>query len=194
MARPVLTKANLARLSRRTGGLDRLASAYAQQVASLTGELNASFAQYNQRVNAQMAPYEAAVSDYQNVAQPAYQAQLADYNTRLDGYLQELAAVNANPVTERIERQVVGRTWYGKKKYADVTVYDPVPIPTFNETAPSAPSAPSAPTIEKFDTAPFDAKRKALGEVYEREVGERKASRRAAVRRGDRTLLSKVSA
>lgn len=185
------TKVNMARLSRRTGGIDRLAKTYGQQVTGLTDELTASFGQYNQRVNEQMAPYEAAVEQYQSTAQPAYQAQLEGYNTRLDGFLQQLAAVNANPVTERTERVKVGRTWYGKSIYDNVTYFDPVPIPTFEEQAPTAPSIPTAPTIEKFDSSGFDAKRKELGDGFQREVSERKSSRLSAVsRRSSRPLLS----
>jgi len=85
------TQVNLARLSRRTGGLDRLAREYSQQVTAMTEDYAKQFSGYQQRVNQQMAPYEEAIKQYQNVAQPQYQQAMADYNAQLEAYRQRLA-------------------------------------------------------------------------------------------------------
>lgn len=178
-----MTQVNLARLSRRTGGLDRLAGEYKQQVAAMTDEYSRAFGDYTQRVNATMAPYEAAVQQYQNVAQPAYQQQVADYNAKLEAYRQQLADLEKDPVIERTgERQY--RTWYGKRKTEQFTYYEPKPIPTFDAKMPELPDAPVAPQIEKFDSSAFESQRSAAASTLQREVGERRASRLNTARRG----------
>lgn len=183
------TQANLARLSRRTGGLDKLAGVYKQQVSALTDDYSKQFGDYQKRVSETMAPFEAAMRQYQDVAQPQYQSQVADYNKALEDYRAQLAALEAEPVTERTERVKVGRNWYGRSIYEDVTFFEPKPIPTFSRTAPTMPDAPVAPKVEEFNSAQFDEGRKSLGENLQREVAERKASRMNATRRTSRTML-----
>ena len=185
------TQFNMARLSRRTGGLDRLAGEYKSQIAALTDDYAKSFAQYQGRVSEQMAPYEAAMQQYQQVANPQYQAALADYNAKLEAYRQQLADLEKDPVIER-QGQIESRTWYGKKKTESFTYYEPKPIPTFTEKAPTAPDVPMAPQVDQFNSGQFDAKRSQLGQTMQREVGERRAARLQATRRSSRTMLGGV--
>lgn len=120
------------RLARRTGSdITRLAQNFTMQTGALADQYQSEFAKYQQMVSAKMAPYQAALKEYQTKVEPAYQRELAAYNEKLDAYQKQLADIAADPVTERVERQVVGRTWYGKKKYGNVTYYDPKPIPEF---------------------------------------------------------------
>lgn len=183
------TQVNLARLSRRTGGLDKLAGVYKQQVADLTGEYSKSFADYQGRVSQQMAPFEAAMKQYQEVANPQYQAALSDYNAKLETYRQQLADLERDPVVER-QGQMEYRTWYGKKRTESFTYYEPKEIPTFSEKAPTAPDVPTAPQVEQFTGGgQFEEKRAQLGQTMQREVGERRAARLQATRRSNRTML-----
>lgn len=183
-----LTQVALARLSRRTGGLDRLAGQYKQQIAAMTDEYSKAFGDYTQRVNTTMAPYEAAVQQYQSVAQPQYQQQVSDYNAKLEAYRQQLADLEKDPVVEKTaERQY--RTWYGAKKTEQFTYYEPKEIPTFTEKLPSLPDAPTAPQIEQFDSSQFEGKRQMASAQLQREVGERRAARLQATRRSTRPML-----
>lgn len=59
----------------------------------------------------------------------------------------------------------------------------------FSESAPTAPKAPNKPEIAEFDQSAFEAKSKELGQTYQREVGERKSARLAAVSRSSRRPL-----
>jgi hypothetical protein len=146
MAAPRLTQFNLARLSRRTGGLDRLAAEYQKQVASMTDEYTKSFSAYQQRVSEQMAPFESAMAQYREVAMPQYQAQVADYNAKLEAYQRQLAELEKDPVIERTERVMVGRNLVGKKKYQNITYYEPKPIPQF-----------ATPRVERRELPPADS-------------------------------------
>jgi hypothetical protein len=120
---------------------------------------------------------------YKESLLPTYEAQKVAYQAKLDDYNKVLAELEKNPVTARTERVVTGKTWYGKKQYGDVTVYDPKPIPKFTETAPELPAAPMAPEIEQFDEGEFGTKRAAAESTFKREVGERRAARVGAVSR-----------
>lgn len=183
------TQVNLARLSRRTGGLDRLAGQYKQQVADLTDEYSRTFSAYQRRVGEQMAPFEAAMKQYQEIANPQYQTALADYNTKLEEYRKQLAELEKDPVVAK-EGETKYRTWYGREKTEKFTYYEPKEIPTFTATAPTAPDVPMAPQVEQFQGGEqFEAKRSQLGQTMQREVGERRAARLQATRRSSRTML-----
>lgn len=183
------TQANLARISRRTGGLDRLTNEFRSQIAALTEDYSRSFGQYQSRVSEQMAPFEAAMKQYQEVANPQYQTALSDYNAKLEAYRQQLAELEKDPVIER-QAEIEARTWYGKKKAQTITYYEPKPIPTFTERAPEAPSIPMAPQVERFQGGEqFESKRSQLGQTMQREVGERRAARLQATSRRTRTML-----
>lgn len=68
-------------------------------------------------------------------------------------------------------------------------LYKKTPPEKFTEEAPKAPSAPTKPEIAEFDQSAFEAKSKELGQTYQREVGERKSARLAAVSRSSRRPL-----
>jgi uncharacterized phage infection (PIP) family protein YhgE len=191
-----LPQFKMRQLARRGGGADitSLAAAYKSQSDALTSQYQTEFDKYQKNVAATMAPYQAQLEQYKSTIEPQYQSALASYNQKLNDYQRQLAEINANPVTERIQREVVDVTWYGKKKYGDVTYYDPKPIPTFEEKAPDLPNAPVAPEIAQFDSTQVEEKRKQIGSDFRREVSERKSSRMAAVQRKSRTLLGGVSA
>jgi hypothetical protein len=183
------TQANLARLSRRMGGIDRLAGEYKQQLSALTDDYAKSFREYQGRVTEQMAPFEAAMKQYQEVANPQYQGALSDYNAKLEAYRQQLAELEKDPVVEK-EGETKYKTWYGKTKTEKFTYYEPKEIPTFTEKAPTAPDVPMAPQVEQFQGGEqFEAKRSQLGQTMQREVGERRAARLQATRRSSRTML-----
>lgn len=194
MATKLPTQFNLARGNRRSGGIGDLANVYKQQAGALADQYESEFSKYQKMVAEKMAPYQAAVDNYRTNLEPAYQTALLDYNTKLADYQAQLAAIAADPVTERVERVVTGRTWYGKKKYGDAIFYDPKPIPQFNEKAPEMPNIPQAPEIAAFDSSAIDEQGKQIKSTLDREVGERKASRLGAVQRKSRTLLSGAKA
>lgn len=181
------------RVARRTGSdVTRLASSFKMQTGALADQYQSEFAKYQQMVAEKMAPYQAAVADYQSRLEPAYQTELTAYNERLANFQQQLAAISADPVTERVQREVVGRKWYGKKIYGDVTYFDPKPIPEFKDKAPELPNLPTAPEVQAFDSTALETKGKQLQSDFNREIGERRAARMGAVQRRQRTLLGEV--
>lgn len=181
------------RLARRTGSdITRLAKTFTMQTGALADQYQSEFAKYQQMVAEKMAPYQSAVAEYQTRLEPAYQSQLTAYNERLAQYQQQLAEIAANPVTERVQREVIGRTWYGKKKYGNVTYFDPKPIPEFTEKAPDLPNLPQAPEVEAFSSEELKSRGKQIQSEFTREIGERKAARMGAVQRRQRTLLGGV--
>lgn len=186
----------LARKVARRGGADitNLAAAYKAQSDALTSQYETEFDKYRQAVAQKMTPFQEQLANYQSVLEPQYQSALSAYNQKLADYQKQLAEISANPLTERVQREVVGRTWYGKKQYGNVTYYDPKPIPTFQEKAPDLPAMPVAPEVAAFDTAQIEEKRKQIGTDFQREIGERKAGRIGAVQRKSRTLLGGVKA
>jgi len=175
---------------RRSSDLDRLASEYKKQVDQVTGQYEQAFGQYQAKTAETMKPFEDQVANYKNVEMPNYEAAKAKYQAQLDAYNAQLEALKNDPGTPREETVVTGTTWYGAKKYGTITVYDPKPVPTFNEKMPEAPATPTPPTVEQFDSTDFDQQRGALESTFKREVGERKAGRLAAVsRRASRPML-----
>lgn len=176
---------------RSTSDIDRLAKQYKANIDALTGEYQTAFTGYQAGVAEKMKPFEAQMATYKESLLPTYEAQKAAYQQKLEDYNKVLADIEANPVTAQTERRMVGRTWYGSKKYADVTYYVPKEIPKFTETAPALPEAPTAPTIEEFDSSQFGAKKAEAESAFKREVGERRAAKLGAVsRKATRPLLS----
>ena len=178
---PQFKQRQLAR--RGTSDIERLAKQYQSSVDALTGEYQTAFTGYQAGVAEKMKPFEAQMAAYKESLLPTYEAQKVAYQTKLDDYNKVLAELEKNPVTARTERVVTGKTWYGKKKYGDITVYEPKEIPKFTETAPALPAVPMAPEIEKFDEGEFGTKRAAAESTFKREVGERRAAKIGAVSR-----------
>lgn len=185
---PFFKQRQLARRS--TSDIGRLANQYKMAANAITSDYQTAFKDYQSKVNVQMAPFNEALAKYQGVDIPAFEAARAQYQKNLDAYNAQLKALEADPVIARTESVFVGRNWYGKKQYEDVTFYEAKPVPKFEEKAPVAPSAPTAPTIEAFDEGAFKAKREQLQSQFSREVGERRAARLGAVsRRSTRPML-----
>jgi hypothetical protein len=162
---------------------------YQTQFAEVNDQYAKDFGAYQRSVAERMAPFEAAMNEYGNVAEPKYQAELAQYNTALEDYNRKLAEIEADPViaTTATERY---RTWYGKKKTRTYEVFVPKEIPTFDAKMPNLPNAPMAPEIEQFDASKNMAQREGLSQSMQREVGERSAARKNVVQRGrGRSLL-----
>jgi hypothetical protein len=190
-ALPQFKQAQLARRS--TSDIERLAAQFRSGVDSVTAEYQKAFGTYRQSAAEQLAPFEAAMSRYQTQDMPAYEAARAKYQKDLEAYNATLKAIEADPVTAKTERVFVGRTWYGKKKYQDVTSYEPKAIPKFESKMPEIPGAPQAPTIAAFDDSQFKQKTQQLQSDLTREVGERRAAKLGAVgRRSARPLLQGV--
>ena len=180
------------RLARRAGASDltRLAQDFSRQIGDLSGQFETEFSRYQDMVNQTMAPFQEQLTQYQQVAMPAYESALSEFQGKYDSYLEQLRAIEADPVTVRTERVAVGRTWYGRTRYGTATFFDPKPIPTFDEKAPDRPEVPIAPEIAEFDTSPFEQRKAQLQEGFQRETAERRSARLSAVRRRDRTMLS----
>jgi hypothetical protein len=185
-----LTQFQAARLGRRSSSdIKNLVRSYQTQFAEVNDQYAKDFGAYQRSVAERMAPFEAAMNEYGNVAEPKYQAELAQYNTALEDYNRKLAEIEADPViaTTATERY---RTWYGKKKTRTYEVFVPKEIPTFDAKMPNLPNAPMAPEIEQFDASKNMAQREGLSQSMQREVGERSAARKNVVQRGrGRSLL-----
>ncbi len=185
-------------VARRTSSIDRLAKQFGQQFEALTGEQAKAFSAYQAQTAATMAPYESALKTYQsNMA--TYDAQAASYASRLKAYQDQLAEIAANPTVKKIEVieekvprfSVLGKNMGSYIKRTEVEVEEPRPLPAaFTEAAPMAPEAPTRPQIAAFSTEPFQARRKGLEEGLQRELGERRSARLAAVSRRSRSMLS----
>jgi hypothetical protein len=186
---PQFKQRQLARRS--TSDIERLAKQYQGNIEAITGEYQTAFTGYQAGVAEKMKPFEAQMAAYKESLLPTYEAQKATYQKKLEDYNLVLAEIEKNPVTERTERVVTGATWYGKKKYGNITVYEPKEIPKFTEVAPALPAVPMAPEIEKFDEGEFGTKRAAAESTFKREVGERRAAKIGAVsRKTTRPLLA----
>lgn len=184
-------------LRRKTGGIDRLATQFRKDIESLTGQQESALAQYQAGVTEQLKPFEAAKSTYETVSFPGYESQMAAYNERLKSYESELAAIKASPTVTKTgyyQERVPRFGLFGLAGYETETrsyeYEEPKPLPTFTEQKPVAPAAPVAPTIAAFDTSGFEAQRQGLQSGLQREIGERRAARLAAVsRRSSRPML-----
>lgn len=195
------------RLARKTTDITRLTDQYKQQVDAMTGEYTKSFDAYTAKRNETMAPYEAAVGQYQQQF-TGYETALAGYKQRLADYTAKLQASIDTPLAEvaRDKYKAEGVMRYGTRlqidgnwysagdgiqasdlpdgyTYESGKLYKATAPGKFEEKAPSAPEAPTAPVVEEFDTTQFDAKRKELSSNLSRELGERKAAKTNAVSR-----------
>lgn len=202
---------------RKNSDLTRLAEQYKKNLEATTGQYEASFAAYQKQRDELMAPYEAAVKKYKEVDMPAYESAAAAYRQRLDQFNEQLAAYEASPEERTAVFKIVGGSpaaWQvrnlqtGKVGQLPGGALDDLmaqglendggtlykvtkkKMPTLSEKAPSAPQAPTAPQIAGFDESQFQQKRQQLQTEFQRETGERRNARLAAVgRRASRPLL-----
>jgi len=197
---------------RKTSDIQRLATQYQKQATGLTGEYETAFAGYQKSAAEQLAPFEQAMKQYQEVENPAYESAKSAYEQRLNAFNESLS--NFQPKTKidaptqlklDLLRGDLEQIWNidGKKistknlpsgysaevapkitgqKFYDL--YKDNPVPTFTEKAPSAPTVPTAPKIEEFNEEPFARRREELQTTYQRELAERKSARLGAARRG----------
>lgn len=202
------------RLARKTSSIDQLSKQFRQQVAALTGEQEQAFASYQAGVAEKMAPFESALSQYQTKDFPAYEAAAAGYKERLDAYTAALRDIQANPTetlraisatpasrlgfvyqfpggisgtASDISRQ--GYDLSGQGPSATITRERAAPA-KFTEAAPTPPTAPARPEIAAFSDESFQARRAELEQGLQRELGERRSARLAAVSRRSRSMLS----
>jgi hypothetical protein len=80
---------------RATADIERLAKTYQSGLFDTVQQQQNAFTAYQAQYAKQMAPYEAAVKQYTNVAVPAYQQQLQKYNQGVSEYEQQAAAYRA---------------------------------------------------------------------------------------------------
>jgi hypothetical protein len=188
-----MTQFQAARIARRTGSdIKNLVRSYQTQFAEVNDQYAKDFGAYQRSVAERMAPFEAAMNEYSSVAEPKYQAELAQYNTALEEYNRKLAEIEADPVIATTATQKY-KDWKFKTKYRTYDVFIPKEIPTFDAKMPNLPGAPVAPEIEQFDASKNMAQRQALSEGLDRETGERRAARRNVMQRGrGRTMLQGV--
>jgi hypothetical protein len=185
-----MTQLQASRMARRTSSdIKNLMRSYQTQFAEVNDQYAKEFSAYQKSVAERMAPFEAAMKQYGTVAEPKYQAELAQYNKALENYNRKLAEIEADPVIATTASNTY-RTWYGKKKTNTFEVFIPKELPTFDAKMPKLPNAPMAPEIEQFDASKNMAQRQALSEGMDRETGARRAARRNVVQRGrGRSLL-----
>lgn len=197
---------------RKTSDIQRLAKQYQSQSTGLTGEYETAYAGYQKNVTEQMAPFEQAMRQYQEVDNPSYERAKSAYEEKLTNFKSELESIGNNsqnkegPFFKVISGDdrgkyilVAGKT---QKQYAPNEVFESYAkglqddgtgnfykitekkVPTFSEKPPSAPTAPTAPKIDPFNEEPFTKKREELETTYQRELSERKSARLGAARRG----------
>lgn len=172
--------------------IERLTKQYQENLSSLSPEYESVFQKK-----------EAAVSEFEQ--------QSKAFQQRLEDYQKSLAAYKANPFEEQKIRgsfQPYGKTyewgyvidgqWRSAKNLPEGYVEES-PTGDFALKRKAPPKFQEAPP-QAADTTQFDpeleqiqAKQKSLGEGFQREIGERKASRIAAVSRRSqaRPMLSK---
>lgn len=202
---------------RKQSDLTRIAEQYKKNIEAMTGQYQSEFAAYQKQRDELMAPYEAAVKQYREVQMPQYESAAAAYRQRLENFNNSLSDYEANPEQRQAVFQIVGGSpaaWQvknlstGKVGQMPSSAIDDLisqgyeqdgstfykvttrAVPKFNEKAPVAPAAPTAPQLPEFDQEKFEQQRAQLQTSYQREVGERKGARLAAVsRRTSRPLL-----
>lgn len=80
---------------RATADIERLGKQYQTGLLDVTQQQQNAFTEWQKSAAAQMAPYEASVKQYTNVAFPAYQRELQSYNQQIQTYEQQAAAYRA---------------------------------------------------------------------------------------------------
>lgn len=203
---------------RATADIERLAKTYQSGLFDVVQQQQNAFTGWQAQSDRAMAPYVASVNQYTNVAFPAYQSQVAQYNAAMAAYEQQAAAyrerLNAfqtslrdfevslqqEPVVQRqTGRGVIAQVRAAAEQSERASQASQRAIPTFTEQPPAAPTIamPTPPTppgappsVPGFDSAPFAAKRGELETTFKREVGERKAAKQNVVmRRVNRGML-----
>jgi DNA repair exonuclease SbcCD ATPase subunit len=162
--------------------ISRLAEQYQSQLSALTPEYESIFQQK-----------EAAIKGGEQANK--------EYTKKLEAFNKQLAAYKKNPFEAQKIRgsfepygktyewgYVIDNNWYSAKNLPEGYVEESAtgdfalkkkPVPTFTEKPPKRADVPA---LEK-EMAAIEEKKKSLGEGFQREVAERKASRIGAVSR-----------
>ena len=80
---------------RSTADIERLGKQFQTGLLDVTQQQQNAFTEWQKSAATQMAPYEASVRQYTNVAFPAYQRELQTYNQQIQTYEQQAAAYRA---------------------------------------------------------------------------------------------------
>lgn len=206
---------------RATADIERLGKQFQTGLLDVTQQQQNAFTEWQKSAATQMAPYEASVRQYTNVAFPAYQRELQTYNQRVSEYEQQAAAyrerLNAFQTSLRdfeasLQQEAPTNVPTGAGLIAQVRAAvaqserasqaSQRAIPTFTEQPPAPPSVamPKAPTppgappnVGSLDVTPFEQQRGQLESTFKRELGERKAAKQNVVmRRLGRPMLQET--
>ena len=206
---------------RATADIERLGKQFQTGLLDVTQQQQNAFTEWQKSAATQMAPYEASVRQYTNVAFPEYQRELQTYNQRVSEYEQQAAAyrerLNAFQASlidfeANLQREaakevptsggLVAQVRAAVEQSERASQASQRAIPTFTEQAPTAPAismptppAPpgAPPPIASLDVTPFAAKRGELETTFKRELGERKSAKQNVVmRRLGRPMLQET--
>lgn len=189
---------------RATSGIDRLASEFDKRMRELSGQQAESFGAYTRQVAETMAPYEQQMEQYRTTLLPEYERQVKSYKDALEKFKLDVEDIKKNPfelvpdtginpgfeadraeidrlVRERIAKEGLQVTGQQQQLRSQERA-----IPKLEQVAPVAPAIPEAPKIGEFETAGFEQKRKQLQSDLQRELGERRGAKLAAVQRRPR--------
>ena len=203
---------------RKNSDLTRLSQQFGKDIGSTTSAYEKAFGDYQKQRDELMAPYDAAVKNYQDVLYPQYEQASANYKTKLEQFNNSLSNFQAKtkvdaPFQLKLDllKGTAEQIWNidGQKistknlpsGYSTETppkgtkdrffdLYKDNPVPTFSDKAPSAPSRPEAPVITPFDDTTFKKQSQDLQAGFTRDLGSRKASRLNVIgRKSSRPLM-----
>jgi hypothetical protein len=175
---------------RATSGIDRLAKEFERRMQELSGQEAARFGEYTQQVADTMRPYEQQMEEYRTTLLPEYERQVKSYKDALTKFEAEVEDVRQNPFTTELVRvpytKAVGGTIRAVNPTVEIEQEVERPMPQFTAQAPVLPAQPAAPEIAAFDTGETAQQRKQLQSDLQRELGERRGAKLAAVQRRPR--------
>lgn len=206
---------------RATADIERLGKQYQTGLLDVTQQQQNAFTEWQKSAATQMAPYEASVRQYTNVAFPAYQRELQTYNQRVSEYEQQAAAYRERlnafqtslrdfeaslqqeaPTNVPTSGGLIAQVRAAVEQSERASQASQRAIPTFTEQPPAPPSVamPKAPTppgappnVGSLDVTPFEQQRGQLESTFKRELGERKAAKQNVVmRRIGRPMLQEI--
>lgn len=168
---------------------------FEEQMAKYKTDLYPAYQQQVEAYQSRLNQYQAALADIEK--NPSEMVDARFTQTRggrtyiIDGKAYSERNLPEGYFVEDVTRQEQ-RVNRGRPITVDVTeqkLFRARSLPTFTEKAPEAPQAPAAPQVAAFEASQFDQRRGQLETEFKREVGERKASRLAAVSRSSRRPL-----
>lgn len=195
-----------------TGEYERAFGAYQQNVRETMAPYEASIQKYQKEIypayEQAAAAYQARLASYQDTLADVIKEPYTDVNVgkivqvlRRAGY-DEGRFVVEDPSGKRSLWATESAVAYSREQAiqndtkfyrvgSNVFEIKKKEVPAqFTEAPPEAPTAPTAPDIADFDSAPFEQRRAQLQSELNRELGERRSAKLAAVsRRGTRPLL-----